>query len=110
MPVLTRHGGRLLAAEDRPAVIEGQWSGDRVVVVAFRDRDTFTRWAASAEYLEISKDRPRRHRQRRAARARPRLGCCDYLPGPPAKLCPVPAQLITMVALYGTKTGDLKRL
>ena len=31
-------------------------------------------------------------------------------PGPPAKLCPVPAQLITMVALYGIKTGDLKRL
>jgi uncharacterized protein (DUF1330 family) len=57
MPFLTKYGGRLLAAEDRPAVIEGQWSGDRVVVVAFPDLDTFTRWSASAEYLEISKDR-----------------------------------------------------
>ncbi len=57
MPVLTKYGGRLLAAEDRPAVVEGQWSGDRVVVLAFPDRDAFTKWVSSAEYLEISKDR-----------------------------------------------------
>lgn len=57
MPVLTKYGGPLLAAEDRPAVVEGQWSGDKVIVMAFPDRDAFTRWANSAEYLEISKDR-----------------------------------------------------
>ena len=57
MPVLTKYGGRLLAADDRPAVVEGQWSGDRVIVMAFPDRDTFSRWATSEEYLEISKDR-----------------------------------------------------
>jgi len=38
-------------------VIEGQWSGDKVILMAFPDRDTFTAWVASAEYQEISKDR-----------------------------------------------------
>jgi len=57
MPVLTRYGGRLLAADEQPKVIEGQWSGDKVILMAFPDRDTFTAWAASAEYQEISKDR-----------------------------------------------------
>ncbi len=57
MPVLHKYGGRLLAADEQPDVIEGQWSGDKVIVMAFPDRDTFTTWATSAEYQEISKDR-----------------------------------------------------
>jgi uncharacterized protein (DUF1330 family) len=57
MPVLTKYGGRLLAADERPDVVEGQWSGDKVIVLAFPDRDTFTMWATSPEYREISRDR-----------------------------------------------------
>jgi uncharacterized protein (DUF1330 family) len=57
MPVLMKYGGRLLAADERPDVVEGQWSGDKVIVMAFPDRDTFTTWATSPEYQEISKDR-----------------------------------------------------
>jgi uncharacterized protein (DUF1330 family) len=57
MPVLRTYGGRLLAADDRPEVAEGQWSGDRVVLLGFPDRDTFTTWATSPEYREIVKDR-----------------------------------------------------
>jgi uncharacterized protein (DUF1330 family) len=57
MPVLRKYGGRLLAADEGPEVVEGQWSGDKVVVLAFADREGFTAWADSAEYQEISKDR-----------------------------------------------------
>ena len=57
MPVLTKYGGQLLAADERPEVAEGQWRGDKVVVMAFPDRDAFMTWARSAEYQEIAKDR-----------------------------------------------------
>ncbi len=57
MPVLIKYGGRLLAADERPVVVEGEWGGDKVIVMAFPDRDTFTTWATSPEYQEISKDR-----------------------------------------------------
>jgi uncharacterized protein (DUF1330 family) len=57
MPVLQQYGGRLLVADERPEVVEGQWTGDKVVVVAFPDRDALTAWATSPEYRQISKDR-----------------------------------------------------
>jgi uncharacterized protein (DUF1330 family) len=55
--ILTRYGGQLLAAEEHPEVTEGQWDGDKVVLMAFPDRKTFTAWVTSPEYREISKDR-----------------------------------------------------
>ena len=57
MPVLMKYGGRLLAADERPEIVEGQWSRDKVIVVAFSDSDTFRTWVTSAEYRDISKDR-----------------------------------------------------
>ena len=57
MPVFARYGGRLLAADEHPGVVEGQWSGDRVVLLEFPDRDTYMAWANSPEYQEIAKDR-----------------------------------------------------
>ena len=57
MPILTQYGGRLLAADEHPQVTEGQWDGDKVVLMAFPDRETFTAWVASPEYQEIAKDR-----------------------------------------------------
>jgi len=57
MPVLTKYGGRLLAADEHPEVTEGQWAGDKVVLMTFPDRETFTTWLTSPEYQEIAKDR-----------------------------------------------------
>jgi uncharacterized protein (DUF1330 family) len=57
MPVLTRYGGRLLAADEHPEVTEGQWDGDKVVLIAFPDRDTFMTWLTSPEYRQIASDR-----------------------------------------------------
>lgn len=57
MPVLEKYGGRLLAADERPEVIEGQWPGDKVVLLSFPDRDAFTSWSTSPEYRKIATDR-----------------------------------------------------
>jgi len=57
MPVLIRHGGRLLVADEQPEVVEGTWSGSKVIVLSFADREAFERWMTSAEYRRISVDR-----------------------------------------------------
>ena len=57
MPILAEYGGRLLAADEHFEVTEGQWDGDKIVLMAFPDRETFTAWVTSPEYREISKDR-----------------------------------------------------
>ncbi|KZS60670.1 DUF1330 domain-containing protein [Mycobacterium ostraviense] len=57
MEVFRRHPGRLLAAEESPQVIEGQWDHQKVVLMSFPDEPAFRGWAQSPEYQEISKDR-----------------------------------------------------
>jgi uncharacterized protein (DUF1330 family) len=57
MPILIKHGGRLLAADEQPEVTGGQWDGDKIVLMAFPDREAFTAWATSPEYREIAEDR-----------------------------------------------------
>ena len=54
---LIKHGGRLLAADEHPEVTKGQWDSDKIVLMAFPDRETLTTWATSPEYREISEDR-----------------------------------------------------
>ena len=53
MPVLHKYGGQLLATDNQPDAIEGQWEGDRIVILAFQDRDAFTTWLNSTDYQEI---------------------------------------------------------
>lgn len=57
MPVLHQYGGRLMAADGSPEVAEGEWTGDRVVIMAFDDRDAYHAWASSPEYQAIVQDR-----------------------------------------------------
>lgn len=57
MPVLIRYRGRLLAADDSPRVVEGDWAYQKAILMAFDDREHFERWATSPEYREISRDR-----------------------------------------------------
>jgi uncharacterized protein (DUF1330 family) len=57
MPVLRKYGGRLLVADEQPGVVEGQWDGDKVIVISFPGMQAFTTWMTSAEYQEISRDR-----------------------------------------------------
>lgn len=57
MPVLEQYGGKLLVAQDNPQVMEGEWTGDRIVLLEFSDKLAFVTWATSPEYTEIAKDR-----------------------------------------------------
>lgn len=57
MPVLAGFDGKLLAADESVAVLEGAWSGDKVVLLEFPDQAAFADWALSPEYVEIAKDR-----------------------------------------------------
>jgi uncharacterized protein (DUF1330 family) len=57
MGVLAGFDGRLLAADESPAVLEGTWPYQKVILLEFPDRSAFERWAYSPEYTEISRDR-----------------------------------------------------
>jgi uncharacterized protein (DUF1330 family) len=58
MPVLQQYNGRLLAADEEPRVLEGQWwDRNKVVLMAFTDADAFRAWATSPEYAAIAEDR-----------------------------------------------------
>src|SRR5205085_10507619 len=55
--VFKKFSGRLLSADENPAVLEGAWDRDKVVLMSFPDAVAFPAWANSPEYLEIAKDR-----------------------------------------------------
>src|SRR5262245_48450563 len=57
MQVFQNFKGRLLAADESPVVVEGEWPHQKVILMAFPDRAEFERWAYSSEYQEIAKDR-----------------------------------------------------
>lgn len=50
-------GGRLLASDESPEVLEGQWSGSKVNLIAFPDPTSAEAWYRSEAYQEIAKDR-----------------------------------------------------
>jgi len=49
--------GRLLAADEKPKVLDGEWTRDKVVVMQFPDEPEAMRFLNSPAYQEISKDR-----------------------------------------------------
>jgi len=55
--VFKKFKGRLLSADDNPAILEGAWDRDRLVLMSFPDEPAFHAWADSPEYLEIADDR-----------------------------------------------------
>jgi uncharacterized protein (DUF1330 family) len=57
MDVLKGSEGRLLAADAAPELIEGDWTGEKVILLSFPDRDAFKQWAESPAYREIARDR-----------------------------------------------------
>ena len=55
--VFKKFNGRLLSADESPAVLEGTWDRDKLVLMSFPEEAAFHAWAGSPEYLEISRDR-----------------------------------------------------
>lgn len=55
--VFKNFGGRLLAADESPAVMEGTWDRDKLVMMSFPDEAAYRAFADSAEYQDIARDR-----------------------------------------------------
>jgi len=55
--VFRKFNGRLLSADEHPAVLEGSWDRDKLVLMSFPDEAGFRAWSESPEYVEISRDR-----------------------------------------------------
>ena len=55
--VFKKFNGQLLSADEKPAVVEGAWDRDKLVLMSFPDEGAYRAWADSPEYLEIAKDR-----------------------------------------------------
>jgi len=45
MEVFQRYSGTLLAADDAPRIIEGDWDREKVVLMSFPDEADFREWA-----------------------------------------------------------------
>jgi uncharacterized protein (DUF1330 family) len=57
MSVMKQFKGRVLAADEHPQIVEGQWDREKVVLLEFPDETAFREWAESPEYVEIARDR-----------------------------------------------------
>jgi uncharacterized protein (DUF1330 family) len=57
MGVLNRHKGKVLAADEHPVVVEGNWGRDKVVMLSFANEADFREFMDSPEYQDISKER-----------------------------------------------------
>lgn len=54
MPVFEQYGGKVLAAQDSPVALEGEWPYGRTILLSFPSRALAEQWAASAEYQRIA--------------------------------------------------------
>jgi uncharacterized protein (DUF1330 family) len=57
MGVFGHFRGTLLAADDRPLVVGGDWDRQKVALMSFPDEAEFRLWSESPQYQDISKDR-----------------------------------------------------
>ena len=56
-PVFRNSGGKLLAADEAPAVLEGEWALNKIVIMEFNEADAARQFLDSPEYQLISQDR-----------------------------------------------------
>ncbi len=57
LDVLNKFKGKLLAADFKAKAFEGEWHGDRFVIVEFPDKRAFLEWSTSDAYQAIAKHR-----------------------------------------------------
>lgn len=55
--VFAKFNAKVLAADEAPRVLEGDWPRDKLVILAFPDEAEAMRFGLSPEYQEIAKDR-----------------------------------------------------
>jgi len=52
--VFQRYNGHVLAVEDQPRVLEGEWPAGRTVLIRFPDDGAIRRWYESPEYQQLA--------------------------------------------------------
>lgn len=57
MEVFSRFKGTLLAVDETPEVIEGEWTATRLVLMSFPDAEAFHAWFDSPTYQAIAQHR-----------------------------------------------------
>lgn len=57
MDIFTRYQGKLLAVDEAPSVLEGEWPWTRSVLLEFPDEAQFRAWYDSDEYQALAKHR-----------------------------------------------------
>ncbi|HEU4429840.1 MAG TPA: DUF1330 domain-containing protein [Myxococcota bacterium] len=62
MEIFQRYRGELLAVDEAPRVIEGEWKHTRTVLLRFPDQAEAERWYRSPEYQAIAQHRWRASR------------------------------------------------
>ena len=55
--VFARFNAKVLAADEEPVVLEGDWPYDKVVILAFPDEDEARRFSEDSGYQAIAVDR-----------------------------------------------------
>lgn len=55
--VFRQFNGKLLAADEQPLVVEGQWDREKIVILEFPDTVSADAFSASPEYEHIAMDR-----------------------------------------------------
>ena len=55
--IFSQSEGQLLSADEDPVLLEGDWLGDKVIIMSFESQKAAMRFLESPEYDEISKDR-----------------------------------------------------
>lgn len=53
MPTIEKSGGKIIIVQDNPVVLEGQWPGDRTVVIEFESPEAASNWYNSPDYQAI---------------------------------------------------------
>ncbi|MCE2391077.1 MAG: DUF1330 domain-containing protein [Proteobacteria bacterium] len=54
-PTLGASGAKVLAYDDAPTPVEGEWGGPRTVIVEFESEEAFRAWYDSPEYQQAVK-------------------------------------------------------
>ena len=57
MDIFSRYGGKILAVDEAPVELEGEWPYTRTVLIEFASSDALDRWYKSDEYQELAKHR-----------------------------------------------------
>ena len=57
LEIFAAHTGRLLAVDDNPEVLEGEWACTRTVIAEFPDREAALAWYRSDDYQSLAEHR-----------------------------------------------------